>query len=248
MFGIQQAKEQLEEAGYMILPNVFRPEEIERFRHGVIQAQGRMPSTRENPSSRHFAGFHRCVELAGLHADLVESAAIAAALEMVYGDRDFNAIGLSDITINRSQQWHTDLLRGPYKRFGVSEVCWQASEPSCYKALLYLQDGERLFVLPGSHKLGRHTEDAEAEQLALSKAPSKVAVKSGDVVLMDIRLIHRGANQEEINAVEKSGELKILISSVFGADDSEMTRRLKAGNQQRLRDWDQRWKPLILGA
>ncbi len=66
-------------------------------------------------------------------------------------------------------------------------------------------------------------------------------------MLMDIRLIHRGANQEEINAVENSGELKILISSVFGADGSEMARRLKAGNQQRLRDWDKRWKPVILG-
>ncbi len=173
MSGIQQAKAQLREVGYAILPNVFSLEEIEQFRRRVVRAKDRMPSTRENPSSRHFAGFHRCAELAGLHADLVQSRLIVEVLGTAYEHRDFNAIGLSDITINRSQQWHTDLLRGPYQRFGVSEVCWQDSEPSCYKALLYLQDGERLFVLPGSHKLGRHIEDTEAEQLAMGTSQAK---------------------------------------------------------------------------
>ena len=64
---------------------------------------------------------------------------LVPALAGVYGPEEPVTIGLSDITVNRSQPWHTDLLRGAYARFLTPDMCWGDASRPCIKALLYLR-------------------------------------------------------------------------------------------------------------
>ncbi len=105
---------ELAKVGYTVLPRVFDPESIQHMRDVVLSNLAAMAQTRPNPNSYHLAGFHRHVQLRKLHDDIAGHPDIQAALTSAFGDTAGGAIGLTDITVNRSQQWHTDLLRGKY--------------------------------------------------------------------------------------------------------------------------------------
>ena len=105
-----------------------------------------------NPSSGHLAGFHRYPELEHLHALVSSNPLVLDILRTATGCSQIRSIGLSDITVNRSQQWHVDLLRGRYQAHLQPETCWGSDGGGVYKILLYLQPGATLKVVPGAHE------------------------------------------------------------------------------------------------
>ena len=202
---------------------------------------GMMGQTRSVAHSYHLAGFHRFPALSALHSDIVADGMINDFLASYYGGRPYCAIGLSDITVNRSQQWHTDLLRGEYSKFLAGSVPWIEQNTSCVKALVYLQDGASLSVIPGSHLTPSPLDDALLERAAQARTAVKVGVRSGDVVMMDIRILHRGATDEDMSRPELAENPKVLFSTVFGAIDSAFAQAMRTGNALRMADWDRRF-------
>jgi hypothetical protein len=161
-------------------------------------------------------------------------------LDSIYRECQMISLGLSDITINRSQPWHTDLLRGDYSKHLTNEICWESTARPCLKALVYLQDGASLQVVPGSH---RHPIELSDDRNAIPTRDANIeAVKAraGDVILMDIRTIHRGATEAEMAAKSLGADAKILISTVFGDRNSKLAQAMQKGNAERMVDWDVR--------
>ncbi len=228
----------LRDMGFSVLRGAVDATEVAAMRKIVGDNLHRMANTRPNPASRHIAGFHRVPALEPLHHAITSNGRLNEALTAAYAPHDFITIGLSDITVNRSQPWHTDLLRGKYARYLTPEICWDGSMTGCLKALLYLQDGKSLKVVPGSHRRPVSLADDHA---AIPQKPGDVLpveVKVGDIVLMDIRLVHRGSTEEEMLGTELVDAPKILVSTVYGAQGVELTRAMQLGNMQRMIDWE----------
>jgi len=200
-----------------------------------------MGRTREAEHSRHLAGFHRFPALATVHSEIASNRAIYHTLSDYYEGRAYYAIGLSDITVNRSQQWHTDLLRGKYSEFLKDGSPWVETRGSCIKALVYLQAGNSLRVLPRFHLSPTPLDDPMLDSIARTEDVTELKVEAGDVVMMDIRTIHRGATEEEMSEPKLAHSPKILVSTVFGLITSAFTQAMQLGNAQRMVDWDRRY-------
>lgn len=228
---------QLKSDGYTVLPGVFKYSQIELARNTVLENVHLMKNTRPTRSSRHLAGFHRYPQLEFLHCMISSHPDILAFMREVMVDMDVVTIGLTDITINRSQQWHCDLLRGSFSKYLNEEACWGAHGGGVYKALFYLQDGESLAVIPASH-LSKVSLDNDLFAIPQdADTVVNVPVKAGDVVIIDIRLIHRGSTEEDMQALEFSNISKILISTVFGGTAYSLTHDMEVGNFHRLMAW-----------
>lgn len=226
--------------GFCILPKVFAKNEVAAMRAEVLANEDKMGATRPNPKARHLAGFHRFDRLGSLHARINAAPRIDEALNAVYDGAAFEPIGLTDITVNRSQPWHTDLLRGKYSHFLSPDICWGEDVQPCIKVLVYLQDGASLRVVPGSHLQPVELDSDAAVVPGDGATIEAVAVRTGDVILMDIRLTHRGQTEDETMGYDLDDSAKILISTVYGASDSPLARAMKAGNAARMADWDAR--------
>ena len=70
-----------------------------------------------------------------------------------------------------------------------------------------------------------------------------IVAKAGDVILMDIRTIHRGATEAEMAAKDLGADAKILISTVFGDRYARLAQAMQRGNAERTVDWDVRHGP-----
>lgn len=230
--------ENLESDGYCILKSVFSDHDVERFRAATVKNLSIMAQTRDVAHSRHLAGFHRFPALTALHSEIASNDVINDFLVAHYAGRAYYAIGLSDITVNRSQQWHTDLLRGRYSDFLKDLSPWARPKDSCIKALVYLQTSNSLRIVPGSHLSPSPLDDVMLDRLAQSQDVAKLEVEAGDVVMMDIRSLHRGATDEEMRKPELADSPKILVSTVFGPIASAFTQAMQFGNTQRMLDWD----------
>lgn len=153
---------------------------------------------------------------------------------------DARAIGMTDITVNRSQPWHKDLLRGPYREhLGAVDPCarWHGT---VFKFLAYLQRSSSLAVVVGSH---RQDLDLTSDEHAIPSAEHDVRVvpvEAGDVVVLDVCTTHRGSDEEAFSSITSDADAKMLVSTVFGAVTSELTGRLELGNAVRLADWVRR--------
>ena len=147
---------------------------------------------------------------------------------------------MSDITINRSHQWHTDLLRGKYSELMNFETLWSPETAGCIKALVYLQSGKSLKIVPKSHLQTTPLDDTELDRIARSTAHSQITVNAGDVVMMDIRALHRGSTDDEMSSPELAKTPKILLSTVFGELNSDFAQAMELGNVQRMIDWERR--------
>lgn len=179
--------------------------------------------------------------MAAIHARIVADDTINRFLAAYYGGRPYFALGLNDITVNRSQHWHTDLLRGRYSEFLKGCDPWDEAVGSL-KALVYLQDGASLRILPCSHLSPTPLDDALLEALAeAARDVVRVDVKAGDVVMMDIRALHRGSTDADMQSPALAQMQKILVSTVFGPVDSAFARAMQVGNAYRMADWDRRF-------
>lgn len=230
----------LKQDGVCCLKAVFRPEEVAHFRDQVLQNLDQMGRTRRTAHSHHLAGFHRFPTFAQLHTDLATHPTVTAFLSQVFDQDPYLSIGLSDITVNRSQHWHTDLLRGPYAQHLAGIDPWAPTVGPCIKVLLYLQPGKSLRIVRGSHLSPTPLDDAALERLAQSEAVDRLDLESGDVVMMDLRALHRGSTEEEMAAAAGGARSKILISTVFAPLSSPLSQAIQVGNAHRMVDWDRR--------
>jgi len=238
MQGYVNLFEQLEHEGYCVLPRALEASAVDTMRKRVVANLGIMGNTRPNSASRHLAGFHRYPTLEPLHQMMTSNGDLIDALTEVYKPANFITIGLADITVNRSQPWHTDLLRGKYARFLSPEMCWGEQGGGCLKALLYLQNGKSLKVVPGSHLTQLPLSDDKFTIPTENQTVQSVEVQVGDIVLMDIRLIHRGSTEEDMQAENLAIDPKILVSIVFGAQGAPLTHAMQVGNAHRMVEWD----------
>jgi hypothetical protein len=229
--------------GFCVIPGVFDDTAIAQMRCIILSNLDIMSNTRPTETARHLAGFHRFPCFEPMHAAISTDSRVGPILDSVYCRGQMISLGLSDITINRSQLWHTDLLRGDYAKHLTRETCWETSEPPCLKALIYLQDGASLHVLAGSHRRPIALSDDRNAVPASDAEIESVAAKAGDVILMDIRTIHRGSTEAEMGTKGLGVDAKILISTVFGDRYSKLAQAMQKGNAERTVDWDMRHRP-----
>lgn len=222
--------------GVGVLRAVFTPNEIIDARRMVLDRIGLMKNTRPNASSRHLAGFHRFPELEPLHQLLTVNPRTRAVMTHLLG-AGHRTIGLSDITVNRSQQWHKDLLRGPFRHhLGEGRVC-ELHHGKVFKVILYLQDSSSLHVVPGSHVHDISLESDEFAVPADGSPVTRIDTHAGDLVVIDICTTHRGSPEEAYRSPEACDPPRILVSTVFGRADCEFTDRMELGNAERLAVW-----------
>lgn len=233
--------EEFERRGYCVLPSVFTQQEIVDFRSTTMANLSWMGRTRRAAHAYHLAGFHRFPALTILHGRIVSDPRINQFASACLDTNSYGAIGLSDITVNRSQQWHTDLLRGRYSDFLAGGLPWAKSASTCIKALVYLQDGSSLQIVPGSHLAPSPLDDGLLAGMAETQDAVRVKVRSGDVVMMDIRALHRGATDEEMSNPDLAMTPKILCSTVFGPIGSPFAQAMQIGNAYRMADWDRQY-------
>jgi len=235
----------LAEKGFCVVPGVFDAPAIDQMRRAVLGNVDMMSNTRPTQTARHLAGFHRFPCFEAIHAAIATDPQVRRILDGVYSDCQMIALGLSDITINRSQPWHTDLLRGDYAKHLTREICWGSSEPPCLKALVYLQDGASLHAIAGSHRQPIALSDDQNAVPDDRTVIEPIMAEAGDVILMDIRTVHRGATEAEMAAKSLGADAKILVSTVFGDRYSRLAQAMQKGNAERTVDWDMRNRPAV---
>jgi hypothetical protein len=235
--GVWQARRLLEH-GFVVLGSAYPAGVIESAKKTVIANLNLLRNTRPNHASGHLAGFHRQPSLEPLHALVSGHQAALRILREATGCNSIRSIGLSDITVNRSQPWHTDLLRGAFRHHLDPKTCWGPQGGGVYKVLLYLQPGRSLSVLPGAHRSPVSLrDDRECIPPDRSQAIS-IDVEAGDLVVMDIRLPHCGSSEEALADPRFGHTPKILVSTVLGADSHPLTRAMEIGNFDRLMQWE----------
>ncbi|WP_243611964.1 hypothetical protein [Shimia aestuarii] len=234
---------ELDAEGVCVLSGALDAEKIAALRDTCLRQRGLMGQTRDIDHSQHLAGFHRFDAFAGVDQAFQHCDAINGFLDAYFGPGAYAPIGLSDITINRSQHWHTDLLRGPYARFLDGVDPWASTRGECLKALIYLQDGKSLRFVKGSHRAPSPLDDAALDELARAQRDTQLDIKAGDVVMMDIRGLHRGATDAEMARAEMVDAPKILLAHVFGKRGAPFAEAMEKGNAARMQDWDAKFLP-----
>ena len=230
----------LRDTGICVLPGAIAPQDVAAARDTIVAQQTWFPRTRQAAHSRHLAGFHRFEELRSVLDLIGDNPTLQRFLDHVFGGAEFRDFGLSDITINRSQPWHTDLLRGRYAQFLDGVDVWDADAPPCLKALLYLQNGKSLRLVAGSHHEDLPLDDAVLDRIANERNIDQLELGTGDIVVMDIRTLHRGSTDQEMAAPALATTPKILVSNVYGVPGTPFADAMSAGNAARLASWDER--------
>lgn len=194
--------------------------------------------TRRARHSYHLAGFHRFQPFHEINDEIAQNSYITNFFGAQFQGAPYRPVGLSDITINRSQHWHTDLLRGRFAGYLDGVNPWQTPDSTCIKALAYLQSGKSLRVVRGSHLQPTPLDDDALDALAQSSHVEQLEIMAGDVVMMDIRTLHRGATEAEADNPALAENPKILIASVFGPADDALSQAMAVGNAHRMAEWD----------
>ncbi|QDI48909.1 phytanoyl-CoA dioxygenase family protein [Serratia marcescens] len=183
------AKESIERDGFVVIRNLFTPEEMARMNssiHTFFHKKGvtyRYGLTQPNIAVEE-PDFSWVIS----HPKVLE------AYRSVFGQDEFVFTSHADIHHNMGFGWHKDDAKGAY----FSEPYFT---PDCrvYKMGIYMNDhssdGNGMSVRVGSHLKNNLTE---GEAISL-------ATKPGDVVIFDVRITHAG---KEYDVIEK-GLLKI---------------------------------------
>lgn len=225
--------------GVGVIASAFAPDEIAAARRTVMAHLDLFRNTRPNPSSRHLAGFHRHVGLEPLHVWLTANPRVHEVLTGLLGP-ELRTIGLSDITVDRSQQWHKDLLRGPFRQYLDDEDVCRRHHGKLFKVIVYLQDSSSLRFVPGSHRRDIGLDGDEEAIPSLDDPVARARTRTGDAVIVDICTTHRGSEDEEFLSSTSVGEPRILLSTVVGRPGCEFADRMEFGNAVRLAEWQVR--------
>ena len=237
--GVASQSELLLDRGFVVLESL-PPAAVRDARNCILENAGLLKNTRPNPYSGHLAGFHRYPQLEHLHGKVSSNPTVLEILKLATGSSLIRSIGLSDITVNRSQHWHVDLLRGPYQSHLTPQICWGPLGGGVYKVLLYLQPGSTLRVVPGAHTKAVPLDDDRRSEPRTPSETEEVEVAAGNIVLMDIRLPHRGSSEEELLTEACIQSPKILVSTVLAGNEKPLGNAMELGNLQRLLDWDEK--------
>lgn len=234
-----ETKKSLHQSGFAVIEKAFSPKQVFDARHLISAHANLLRQTRQNPSSLHLAGFHRYPELEPLHLLLSQNLLVNDLVTAAAGG-PVRTIGLSDITVERSQEWHKDLLRGPFsKHLGSGWPC-RDHNGTVFKVILYLQPSKSLKVINGSHT---HDVSLESDLFAVPEPESSITevhTNIGDVVVIDVCLTHRGSSEAAFSTHRDWNDKRILVSTVFGREGSFFTDEMAFGNAVRLQEWDRR--------
>ena len=228
---------ELKSNGLTVIRGLFGAETIEDARAQIISNQHLFKNTRPTPSSRHLPSFHRFPSLESLHVMLTCNPVIKDFILLSLKGNFPRSIGLSDITINRSQHWHTDLLRGKYAHFIEKFLSSNENSNGPYKVLLYLQDGASLKYIQASHLNTISLDNDNYAEPNEADIVIPVSVFAGDVVIMDIRCAHRGADESTYASGNWDDNPRILISTVLAGADCPLAAAMEVGNFHRLQEW-----------
>ena len=232
---------QLHRDGYTVLKGVLSKATIEEFRGRILANRALLRNTRPTRSSLHLAGFHRFPEFEAMHTELTSNPVILSFLKAALRNENARSIGLSDITLNRSQCWHRDLLRGRFSSFLESASgFWDENGGGVYKVLCYLQDGSSLKVIKGSHLQPATLDSDTASEPGEDSPVVSIPVEQGDIVITDIRISHRGSPESAFESGAYDDDPRILISTAMGGVNRPLTRAMEIGNFHRLMDWMER--------
>lgn len=224
--------------GITVLDNIFSQDKIFDIRSQILQQRHLLKNTKPGEPSLHLAGFHQFPELESIHSDIMNSIKIIDFLKYVTKSQ-VKFIGNSDITINRSQHWHKDLLRGKFAEHHNSNSIWGKEIAGVYRVILYLQPSSSLKVIPGSHL--EPTSLASDEYCIPHDETSvqRVNVDIGDIAVMDVRTTHRGLSSEYIikNCEYFKKNPSIMVATILGDVSAELTHELEVGNFMRQLDW-----------
>jgi len=234
--------QELRRDGITVLEGVFDEETVDLAREQVMEHWSLYKNTRPTPSSRHLASFHRYPELESLHNVLAGNKKVLNFMKLVLDGQQVRSIGLSDITINRSQHWHKDLLRGKYASYLNGLDIWGCECSGVYKVLMYLQDGRSLKIIRGSHRVPVPLESDDYVEPNDNNSVVDIPSKAGDVAVIDIRTSHRGSTEENFSSGAYDDNPKILVSTVLGVDGGKLTDAMEFGNARRLLDWQNRYR------
>lgn len=234
-------KEELLNNGITILQNIYDDDIILDLRKQILDNLSLMKQTRKDEDSRHLAAFHRYPEFEKLHGLVSCNETVLQFLDYVLDGKKVRSIGNDDITVNRSQHWHKDLLRGKYStHLNSVDNIWSKQNCSVFRILLYLQDTSSLKIVKGSHlkpislQNDDHAIPSDDDDVAV------VTIKKGDIGIMDIRTTHRGATKEFFDNEYFKENKGILIATVLGEVDSKLTDNMEKGNFHRLMNWMER--------
>ena len=220
-----------------VLTAVFDKQSVQRSREDVLSNRCLLKKTRVTPSSGHLAGFHRFPALEPLHTMLTCHPSINRFLEVVLDREKVRSIGLSDITINRSQTWHKDLLRGKFRHYLDGVLNWDIDGGGVYKILFYLQDSTSLKYIKGSHLTAVSLENDKQLEPTDDTLVSSITVSAGDIVIMDIRCSHKGTDESFYADGQYDANPNILISTMLGGVNRQLTTAMEIGNFHRLQEW-----------
>lgn len=222
--------------GVGLIRSAVDPDEIDQARRTVLAHAELMRNTRPTASSRHLAGFHRFPGLEPLHRMITGNRRVSEMMTGLLGS-DYRTSGLSDITINRSQPWHKDLLRGRFRHHLDGQDICARNHGTLLKVIVYLQDSNSLQFVPGSH---RQDISLESDLFAIPPADipvNRVEARVGDAVIVDVCTTHRGSAEEAFDSPRVLDQPKILVSTVFGKSNCDFVDRMELGNAERLAAW-----------
>lgn len=175
---ISDLRARLDKDGYVILPALFTPEEIERLRAAVLRyfdGKGvifQLGKTQPNAAIE-------CPDISWLFPD----PRVVSTFQTAYGTKDVLFTGHCDIHQNAFSAWHKDT--GPANSY-FDEDCF-VNDCRVYKMAIYLQDhedGQGMTLVPGSQRNAPWGRD---EKVGLS-----LRSRAGDAVVFDVRMDHRG--------------------------------------------------------
>ena len=236
---IEDLVDEARRTGVAVIPGAFDDAVIDDARRLVLANTALMKRTRPTRTARHLAGFHRFPVLEPLHLALTANPVVLEHVHLLLGP-DLRTIGLSDITIDRSQPWHKDLLRGAYRHFLDPEAVCERHHGKAFKVIMYLQDSNSLQVIPGSHRVDI---DLDTDQHAVPGPDDPVLavpVRRGDAVVIDLGTSHCGADEATYLSAPPDAPARILVSTVFTRAVCDFADQLEAGNAARLADWSRR--------
>ena len=150
---------------------------------------------------------------------LRESHALHALLAKHFQGRNYRELLHSDVGVNRQVFWHKDLLCDKWAEHQKTDPWTKSPDGSPYgvlKVSLYLQDhsldSDGLFVIPGSHR----RLSSKRGTLAVPKDASiTLNPGSGDIVIIDQRITHRGPLEVDIRCEAD----RLLFSFSIGEDN-----------------------------
>jgi hypothetical protein len=185
-----EACRQLDDLGYVLLPNVMEPGLQSRLRDGVEQlfaAEGEAAGAefKTEPGARRLANL---VNKGCVFREIIAHAAILPLVEHVLqGSVKLSSLNARSVDphSDRPQPLHCDMGAAPDKRGPwVCNTVWMLDD--------FTECNGALRLVPGSHRWNRLPQDVLEDPLAEHPRQSLVTGAAGSVIVMNAHLWHGG--------------------------------------------------------